>query len=145
MTYKESKKRIWISYLWNEELETFYQRIMKFHDLSLGRALYENQKQWIKPLLKYPILALDCDYNCDEFHALFEGIVLRDVRRVNQRKETPSSYIACLIYPLNPQKLQEILQEENCVGVWMIAQQKQWIKKSGMSQIMKKAIESDSF
>lgn len=126
--------------MWNEEFETFYQRIMKFHDLALGQALLEYQRAWIKPLLKYPILAMDFDYNTDEFHALFTGIVLRDVRRVHQRQERPSFYIACFIYPIDPKKIQSILQDHYCVGVWMMAQKEEWIPKSWLSQMMKKAM-----
>lgn len=126
--------------MWNEEFETFYQRIMKFHDLALGQALLEYQRAWIKPLLKYPILAMDFDYNADEFHALFTGIVLRDVRRVHQRQERPSFYIACFICPIDPQKIQSILQDHYCVGVWMMAQKEEWIPKSWLSQMMKKAM-----
>lgn len=140
ITYRQARKKVWISYLWDEELETFYQRIMKFHDLSLGKALLENQTKWIKPLLKYPILTIDCNYDCEEFHALFYGIVLRDVRRVNQRRERPAFYIACFIYPPNPQKIEEVLQEQYCAGVWIMAQKEKWIFSSGIKQRLKKAI-----
>lgn len=137
---KEGNKAVWITYLWNDELESFYQRIIKFHDLSLGRALLENQSSWTKPLLKYPIFAADFDYNTEEFHALFQGIVLRDIQRVNRRVEISIPYIACLIYPSNPQTIKKILQDHNCKGVWMMAQKEEWLEKSWIRQMIEKMI-----
>lgn len=118
---------MWIAYQYNEELETLLNRIFRLHDSNIGKVLLENHEEWLKPVKKHPIFVVDCSYESSEFHNLFPGLVLRDIRRVNRHMEKQRKYIAVALFPLEQQKIEDLLFDSFCVGIWMLSQKAEWI------------------
>lgn len=137
-SYKVGKKKVWITYQYEEELESLFDRIFRLHDPDLGQVLLEDHEDWLKPLKNYPLMAVDCLYEAYEFHTIFSGLVLRDIRRVNRRTEKRGKYVVVALFPLEPSKIEDLLAAPYCVGVWMLSQKVEWIPFGFFKQISEK-------